>query len=494
MYKLDQTRTPLFDALLKYYENNTVPFHVPGHKKGAGMHDKFKKFTGTNVLSIDVTVFKEVDSLHKPTGAIKEAQELAADAFGADATFFCIHGTTGAIQAMILSTVKEGDKIIIPRNVHKSVTSGIILSGATPVYIKPEIDDRLGIAMGVTPAAVKKAISENPDAKAVLIINPTYYGAATDIKTIADIVHQNNMLLLVDEAHGPHLKFNEKLPLCALDAGADMSSQSTHKILGAMTQGSMLHVRNTVDINRVKAVMSLLQTTSPSYVILASLDVARMQMATEGKALLDRTIGLAQYARKAINRMRGLYCPGEELIGRNGIYDFDPTKVTINARELGITGYQLERLLSEKYHVQLELADMYNALAVFSIGDTKKSVDALLHALEEISESYYKKGTKKFTCRDIPDIPEQLLNPREAFASDTALLPLKDSVGQISSEFILSYPPGIPVLCPGEIITQEIVDYVEEMKAAGLFVQGTEDPDVNYIKVVRDLKAINITA
>ena len=211
LYNLNQLRTPLFDALLQYSENNTIPFHVPGHKRGQGMDEEFRNFVGYNVLSIDVTVFDQVDSLHKPTGVIKEAEELAADAYGADHTLFSIHGTSGAIQAMIMAAVGEGDKIIVPRNIHKSVTSGIILSGAVPVYVQPEIDINIGVAIGVTPESIGRALKENPDAKAVLIINPTYYGVASDIKAIAEIVHSYNLPLLVDEAHGAHLKFNRNI-------------------------------------------------------------------------------------------------------------------------------------------------------------------------------------------------------------------------------------------------------------------------------------------
>ncbi|MFZ5352457.1 MAG: aminotransferase class I/II-fold pyridoxal phosphate-dependent enzyme [Bacillota bacterium] len=494
MYKLDQTKTPLFDALLEYYNNNTIPFHVPGHKKGDGMLNKFKEFVGTNVLSIDVTVFKQVDSLHKPTGAIKAAQELAADAYNADYTFFSIHGTSGAIQAMIMSVVGQGDKIIIPRNVHKSVTAGIILSGADPVYMQPEIHDEVGVALNVTPDTVRRTLEIHPDAKAVLIVNPTYYGVSTDIKKIAEIVHKYNIPLIVDEAHGPHLQFHEKLPISGMDAGADICAQSTHKIVGSMTQSSMLQVRKgIVDVNRVKTVMSLLQTTSPSYILLASLDAARMQLATEGKELLDKAIDLAKYARERINSIKGFYCFGEEVLKKDGAYDFDPTKITITSKGLGLSGYELERILAEKYFIQPEMSDLYNILCVFSYGDTKEKVDALLRALEEISEEQCCKiGGKQINIIDMPHIPQSVLTPREAFNSKTVSIPLVDSLGQISAEFLMAYPPGIPILCPGEIITKETVDYVQALKDANLYVQGTEDPEVVNIKVVSDLQLTHL--
>lgn len=486
MYKLNQNETPLFDALLEYVNRDTIPFHVPGHKKGQGMDTEFKNFMGLNPFKIDVTVFKLVDSLHHPTGPIKKSQELAADAYGAKASFFSVHGTSGAIEAMIMSVVSDKDKIIIPRNVHKSVTGGIILSGAIPVYMQPKLDKKIGIAHGVTPETVAETLKKNPDAKAVLIINPTYYGVATDIKKIAEIVHSYNIPLIVDEAHGPHLGFNDKLPVSAIEAGADMCAQSTHKIIGALTQCSLLHVcSDRVDINKVQQILNIMQTTSPSYILMASLDCARRQIATQGKELLDYAINLCNYARIEINKIPGFYCFGEEVLNNPGAFSFDPTKVTITCRDLGITGYDLDMILSNEYHIQMELSDLYNVLIVGSFGDTKENIDYLLKVLKEISDKYYGKGHKKSDFIDIPPIPNQVLIPREAFYGSKYSVPINESVGLISGEFLMAYPPGIPVLCPGEIITSEIVKYVKQLKDAGLYVQGTEDHKVENIKVVK---------
>lgn len=487
LYKLNQNETPLFDALMEYVDRETVPFHVPGHKKGEGVYRQFKKFIGDNPFKIDVTVFQLVDSLHHPTGPIRKAQELAADAYGADATFFSIHGTSGAIQAMIMAVVSEGDTIIVPRNVHKSITAGIILSGAIPVYMQPELDKRLGIAQGVTPATVEAALKENPHAKAVLIINPTYYGVATELKKIADIVHEYDIPLIVDEAHGPHLAFHEELPMSAMEAGADICAQSTHKIIGAMTQASLLHVRaKYVSVSRVQAIMNLLHTTSPSYILLASLDTSRKQIALEGEALLTKAIANARYLREEINKIDGLHCFGQELIGNPGVHALDPTKVCITCRDLGITGFDLDMILANKYHIQMELSDLYNTLAVGSFGDTRENMEKLLHALREISAEYKGKKEAKPDFLDIPSIPKQVLIPREAFNASKVPVLLEDSVGEVSGEFLMAYPPGIPVLCPGEVITAEIVEYVKALKKTGLYVQGTEDPKVEYIRVVAD--------
>ena len=485
MYKLNQNNTPLFDALMEYVNNDTLPFHVPGHKKGVGVDSEFKSFMGENPFKIDVTVFKQVDSLHHPTGPIKEAQKLAADAYGADATFFSIHGTSGAIQAMIMSAVHDGDKIIVPRNVHKSVTAGIILSGATPIFMQPEIDKKLGIAHGVTPETVKKTLEDHNDAKAVLIINPTYYGVSTDIKEIAKIVHSYDIPLLVDEAHGPHLAFSDELPASALEAGADICAQSTHKIIGSLTQGSLLHVKsNYISPTRVQQVLNLLHTTSPSYILMASLDTARRQIALEGHELLAKTIKLLNKTREEINKIPGFYSFGYEILGKPGCFGFDPTKLTISARELGITGFELERILAEKYHIQMELSDFYNVLAVGSFGDTENGMNKLLYALKEISNEYLNKKPPIPDFLDIPPIPERALIPREAFYSEKDIVSLEDSVGKISAEFLLAYPPGIPILCPGEIVTQEIIDYVNDLKKANLYVQGTEDVETKHLKIV----------
>ena len=360
--------------------------------------------------------------------------------------------------------------------------------------MQPELDKKLGIANGVAPETVKATLEAHPDAKAVLIINPTYYGVSTDIKQIADIVHEYDIPLIVDEAHGPHLKFNKKLPMSAMEAGADICAQSTHKIIGAMTQGSLLQVNSKrINVHRVKQVINLMHTTSPSYILMASLDTARRQIALHGEELLDKTIELSNYVRREVNKIPGFYCFGEEILGKPGAYAFDPTKITITCRDLGITGYDLDMILANKYHIQMELSDLYSVLVVGSFGDTPEGMEQLLSALREISEDYYGKGTPKADFLDIPPIPEQIQIPNEAFNSVKTPVKIKDSVGMISGEFLMAYPPGIPVLCPGEKITQEIVDYVQNLKDAGLYVQGTEDPEVEHILVVKKEDAVFIS-
>ncbi|SFI36670.1 Arginine/lysine/ornithine decarboxylase [Tindallia magadiensis] len=489
MIKCNHQRAPLFEALLTYVDNETIPFHVPGHKKGVGIDRFFREFIGTNAMAIDVTVFEQVDSLHHPSGCIAEAQKLAADAFQADHTFFCVHGTSGALHAMMLSVLREGDKIILPRNVHKSVTTGLALIGAIPIYIQPEIDPLTGTALNVTPEAVKKALHEHPDTKGVLVINPTYFGVAADLEVIAKLVHQHHIPLMVDEAHGPHLSFHKDLPMSAMEAGADICAQSTHKIIGSLTQSSMLHVQGKrVDHRKVQAALNLLHTTSPSYILLASLDVARRQMMTEGFQLLEKTQFLSHQARERINTIDGFHCFGAENIGKPGFYDFDSAKLTITCQNFGISGHQLEEILSKEFHIQPELSDLYNVLCTLSIGNTQEQVDALISALQSIRNRYDQRRVPSCSKTDIvilPPLPLQKLSPREAMHCHTLVLPLWESIGHISAEFLMVYPPGIPILCPGELISEELVLYIETQREAGLWIQGTEDPTVRHIRIVQ---------
>jgi ornithine decarboxylase len=495
MSKLDQQKTPIFSALKdEYTGRNITPFHVPGHKKGQGVDKEFHEFMGNGIFSIDVTIFKMVDGLHQPKSCIKESQELVADAYGVKKSFFAVNGTSGAIQAMIMTVVKSGEKILVPRNVHKSVSAGIILSGAIPVYLNPEIDETLGIAHGVKPQTIETMLKQHSDIKAVLLINPTYYGVTTDLKKIVDLVHSYDIPIIVDEAHGPHLHFNDELPLSAVDAGADMCAQSTHKIIGALTQMSLLHVNSErIDTNRVQQILSLLHTTSPSYPLMASLDCARRQIATEGKELLDETISLSNHLRSEINRIPGMYSFGKEILGPEGVFDFDVTKVTISAKNMGITGFELETLLVDDYNIQMELSDFYNVLAIITIGDTEKSINILLEALKDISVRFF--GQNKKIDRELlstPAIPELLLIPREAFYSEKNTVLFEESEGKISGEMIMAYPPGIPIIVPGERITRETIEYIKGLKEAKLHIQGMEDPELININVIEEEDAVYI--
>jgi arginine decarboxylase len=488
---VDHTRTPLFTALLTHAEKNPIQFHIPGHKKGVGMDPEFRSFIGDNALSIDLINIAPLDDLHQPMGVIEEAQKLAADAYGADHTFFSVQGTSGAIMTMIMTVCSEGDKIIVPRNVHKSVLAAIIFVGAKPVFIQPARDKNLGIDHGIPTRSVRRALEKHPDAKAVLVINPTYYGVCTNLKEIVDLVHSYNMPVLVDEAHGVLIHFHDKLPMSAMEAGADMAATSVHKLGGSMTQSSVLNVKgNRVNPKRIQTIISMLTTTSTSYILLASLDTARRHLALNGYAMAERTIELAQYTRKQINEISNLYCFGEEILGEEATYNYDPTKICVHVRKLGITGFEVENWLRDHYNIEVEMSDMYNILCLITPGDTQENVDTLLDALRELSHMNDDVVEVKEVVIKVPAIPQLTLTPRDAFYGETEVLPFKDAADRIIAEFIYVYPPGIPILLPGEVITQELIDYIVEHVEVGLPVKGPEDRSVQNVKVIVETQAI----
>ncbi|WP_081756641.1 aminotransferase class I/II-fold pyridoxal phosphate-dependent enzyme [Gorillibacterium massiliense] len=488
---MDHHRTPLFTALRKHAAGNPVQFHIPGHKKGVGMDPEFSDFIGQNALSIDLINIAPLDDLHQPKGVIEEAQKLAADAFKADYTFFSVQGTSGAIMTMIMSVCSEGDKIIVPRNIHKSVMSAIIFVGAKPIFLSPYRDKNLGIDHGVTTRSVRKALQAHPDAKAVLVINPTYYGVCANLKEIVDIVHDHNIPVLVDEAHGALLPFHDDLPISAMEAGADMAATSIHKLGGSLTQSSVLNVKaGRINPKRVQTIISMLTTTSTSYILLASLDAARRNLALNGREMAEKAIRLATYARGAINEIPGLSCFGDDILGTEYAFDHDPTKINVHVRHLGITGYDAENWLREHYNIEVEMSDLYNILCFITPGDTEETVDTLISALRHMSELNYNIKTANELIVEIPEIPQLILTPRDAFYGDTEVIPFKESADRIIAEFIYVYPPGIPILLPGEVISQENIDFIMNHVDVGLPVKGPEDRTIQNIKVIVESPAI----
>lgn len=489
---MSQNQTPLFSGLVAHAKKNPVQFHIPGHKKGAGIDPEFRQFIGDNALSIDLINIGPLDDLHHPKGMIKQAQDLAAEAFGADHTFFSVQGTSGAIMTMVMAVCGPGDKIIVPRNVHKSVMSAIVFSGAIPVFIHPEIDTELGISHGITTDSVEKALEQHPEAKGVLVINPTYFGISADLKKIVEIAHSFNVPVLVDEAHGVHIHFHDSLPLSAMQAGADMAATSVHKLGGSMTQSSILNVKEgLVSAKHVQSILSMLTTTSTSYLLLASLDIARKQLAIKGKELMDTTIQLAQSIRNKINEIEHLHCVGEEILGSKATFDYDPTKLIISVKELGLTGYEVEKWLRERHNIEVELSDLYNILCIITPGDTEYEGNLLVNALKELSDEYQHRPGKIDPVEVLlPEIPVLALTPRDAFYAETEVIPFEESEGRIIAEFVMVYPPGIPIFIPGEIITHENLHYIRENLEAGLPVQGPEDDEIKTIHVIKEYKAI----
>ena len=494
---MDQNRTPYFDVLMDYVDSGVIPFHTPGHMQGHGMDQAFREFVGENVLAIDLTQIRGLDDLLQPSEAVDEAQRLAAEAYGADHSFFLINGSTSGNQIMMMTAANPGDEIAIPRNAHKSAIGGLIMSGVRPVYMQPEVDEALHMDHTVTPETVRRTLDEHPAIRAVYVVSPTYYGVTADLEGIAKAAHERDLPLLVDEAWGPHFHFHEALPIDALAAGADLCINSTHKMLGSMSQTAMLHQRGRrIAVDRLKAVVKLFLSTSPNLVLVASLDVARRQMATQGRALLERTIERANDVRRRLNEIDGIYCFGEELIGRPGVFDLDPTKITVTVKALGYTGYEAEEILRRRYNVQCELADLFNCLALFTIGTTQEAADRFVYGVRELaredrpidvfSPSGVLERRLKTGTYALPKIPPVRMSPREAFLAPTEFVRFKSSAGRICAEVITPYPPGIPVLAPGEEITPEVVSYLDLELDAGVRMQGPYDSELKQIRVVRE--------
>ncbi|WP_092754579.1 aminotransferase class I/II-fold pyridoxal phosphate-dependent enzyme [Hydrogenoanaerobacterium saccharovorans] len=469
------------EALIEFKKMRVVPFDVPGHKRGKG-NKELTDFLGERCMSLDVNAMKPLDNLCHPVSVIYEAEQLAAEAFGAANAFFMVNGTTSAVQTMIMSVCKRGDKVILPRNVHRSAINALILCGAIPVYVNPEVNHRLGISLGMRLSEVEKAILQNPDAKAVFINNPTYYGICSNLKAITELAHRHNMQVLVDEAHGTHFYFGKNLPLSAMAAGADMSSVSMHKSGGSLTQSSFLLTGKNSNASYVRQIINLTQTTSGSYLLLSSLDISRKKLALEGEEIFAKVVQMSQYARDEINKIGDFYAYSKELINGDTVFDFDTTKLSINTFDVGLAGIEVYDILRDEYDIQIEFGDIGNILAYISVGDRQQDLERLVSALSEIRRRY--KRDKGGMLRHEYINPLVAVAPQEAFYAPKKSVPLSQSVGQVCSESVMCYPPGIPILAPGEQITSEIVEYILYAKEKGCFLTGTEDMEVNHINVI----------
>ncbi|MDD6279932.1 MAG: aminotransferase class I/II-fold pyridoxal phosphate-dependent enzyme [Oscillospiraceae bacterium] len=479
----NQKSAPVYEALERLRKQRIVPFDVPGHKRGRG-NPELVKLLGEQCVGIDVNSMKPLDNLCHPVSVIYQAEQLAADAFGAAHAFFMVGGTTSSVQSMILTACKAGDKIILPRNVHKSVINALVLCGAEPVYVNPDVDTHIGIALGMELKQLEKAIVENPGAAAVFVNNPTYYGICSDIRSIVRLAHEHNMLVLADEAHGTHLYFNENLPVSAMEAGADMAAVSMHKSGGSLTQSSLLLINDTVSPRYVEQIINLTQTTSASYLLLSSLDISRRNLALRGHESFEKVTAMAEYAREEINSIGGYYAYGKDLVNGSSIFDFDVTKLSVYTRDIGLTGIEVYDLLRDEYDIQIEFGDIGNILAYISIGDRIQHIERLVGALEDIKRLYSRKVSHLHNAEYIA--PTVVATPQKAFYSEKESLPVHETAGRICGEFVMCYPPGIPILAPGEMVTAEIVDYMLYAKEKGCSIQGPEDCELNYLNVLKE--------
>lgn len=485
----DQSRAPLLQALLGYAAENTVRLHMPGHKgrppaSGAfgGDPDDLARLVGEKVFLADVTELPGLDDLHAPEGPIKEAQRLAASAYGADASFFLVNGSTCGVHAMIMASCGAGDEIIVPRDAHRAVIGGLVLSGARPVYVAYDVDELFGVPLGPTPESLRSLLEAQPHARAVMLTNPNYYGVAPNIKTLVAMAHDYGKIALVDEAHGAHLPFHEELPPSALEAGADAVVSGAHKVLPAMTQASLLHLKGSrIDREAVSRALRLVETTSPSYVLMASIDAARRIAATRGRELLDRVIRLAGEARERLGKLPGVKCLHERDLAPRG-FGHDPTKLLISFSGLGMSGFEAAGILRRDHGVQVELADGRNVLAILTILDTEDDVMAFVRAVEAIARDRRGRGREagpgptreaaaclSFVLRNAPPLE---MTPREAAFSPIDWVDLDQAAGRIASDAVVPYPPGIPLVWPGEEITPAVAEFARRALASGVELQG----------------------
>ena len=478
-----QKRAPIYEALEKFRRQRVVPFDVPGHKRGRG-NPELVELLGERCVGIDVNSMKPLDNLCHPVSVIKEAEELAADAFGAVHSFLMVGGTTSSVQSMVLTACKPGDKIILPRNVHKSAINALVLCGAVPVYIDPKVDRDLGIPLGMEVADVRAAIEANPDAVAVFINNPTYYGICSDLRSLVELAHEHHMLALVDEAHGTHLYFGPGLPLSGMAAGADMAAVSMHKSGGSLTQSSLLLCGPGVNAGYVSNIINLTQTTSASYLLMSSLDISRRNLAMRGRESFAKVVDMAEYARREINAIGGYYAFSRELVNGDSIFDFDVTKLSVNTLDLGLAGIEVYDLLRDEYDIQIEFGDLGNILAYLSIGDRPREVERLVSALAEIRRRFSRPRTGMMRQEYIE--PDVVVSPQEAFYAGKESLPIEDTEGRVCSEFVMCYPPGIPILAPGERITRQILEYIRYAKEKGCSMTGPEDADIRRLNVLTE--------
>lgn len=479
-----QDQAPIYEALERFRGNRIVPFDVPGHKRGRG-NPELVELLGQQCVGIDVNSMRPLDNLCHPVSVIREAEELAAEAFGSSYAFLMVGGTTSSVQSMVLGVCKKGEKIILPRNVHRSVINALVLNGAIPVYVNPDMDSRLGIALGMKVSQVEQAIRENPDAVAVLVNNPTYYGICSDLRSIVELAHDHGMKVLADEAHGTHFYFGEDMPVSAMAAGADMASVSMHKSGGSLTQSSFLLTGPSMSPGYVRQIINLTQTTSASYLLLASLDISRRNLALRGREEFAKVTELAQYAREEINSTGGYYAYTAKLINGDSIFDFDKTKLTVNTLGIGLAGIEVYDILRDEYDIQAELGDIANILAYISIGDRRREIERLVSALAEIRRKYRRDSAGMFTQEYID--PKVVVSPQRAFYAEKEALPIQEAQGRVCSEFVMCYPPGIPILAPGEQITPQILSYIQYAKEKGCSMTGPQDPLIEHLNVLKEI-------
>ncbi|MGE5416989.1 MAG: aminotransferase class I/II-fold pyridoxal phosphate-dependent enzyme [Acidobacteriota bacterium] len=470
---------PLYKALVEYCQENNVLLHMPGHKGGRGLFPPEYKAIG----ALDHTEVPGLDDLHMPQGVIREAQSLAAQAWGADASFFLVNGATSGIQALMVG-FNEGEKILVPRNAHRSFLGGLILSGAIPVYLDCVIDPDINAAVAVTPGEVADKLVQHPDMAGLCLVSPTFYGTVNDIRAMADMVSARDIPLIVDEAHGGHFAFAPDYPQPALACGAAACVHGLHKTLPVLTQAGIMHLTaGFARAVRVQAAYDTLTTTSPSYPLMASIDVGRAIMERDGKFLLESAKESAGLCRAAINKIPGLRCRAEEFAASEGIVDYDPLKILVEVIDLDLSGYRLAEDLRRRCSIQVEMAGDNYVLAMFSPFNEWSDWEELARGLE-VCTAGIGRQTGFLEVAVMPPIPDQAMTPRQAFMASKISVNIEESAGHISGEMVAGYPPGIPCLMPGEVITENIRDYILELRDNKVPLHGLSDREYLHIYIV----------
>jgi len=474
---MNQHSVPLLEAARRYLDIDHAPFYMPGHKRGQGIDREFVDLLGETFFRLDLP---EMPDLEEP---VTEAEELAAAAYGSDRAWFLTNGSTCGVQAMLLATCQAGDKILIARNCHKSAFAGMILTGAVPIYLPTEYLSEFDLDLGVSPATLEAFLQQHPDAKAVLVVSPNYFGVCGEIEKLVAIAHAYNVPLLIDAAHGAHLGFHPDLPISALQAGADLVVQSTHKVAGSLTQSSILHLQgDRLDAELVNRAVQILRSTSPNFLLMVSLDVARRQMAIKGKALLTETLRLAHEARSQVQQIPNLRTFDQTLVPT-----LDQSRLTIMVDRMGITGFDADQYLHSHCDVVCEMATLSQLVFIFSLGNTQADVDRLILGCKRLAkEKGKRKKEKSITNYELRVTNYQSqLTPREAYFAKSDRLSLDQAIGRISAESLCPYPPGIPLICIGEEITAEVVEMLQCILRSGGIINGASDESLETILVVK---------
>lgn len=474
-----QSCAPLVAALQACLRSDRAAFYTPGHKGGQGISQLHRTVFGGEIFRVDVPELPGLDDLFAPECVIAEAQQLAAAAFGADQTWFLVNGSTCGVEAAMLATCGPGDKVLVPRNAHQSVLSGLILSGATPVWTAPVYDAAWQLALGSAVDEIAAALQQHSDIKAVLVVSPTYEGVCSDIAAIALAVHRYNIPLIVDAAHGPHFAFHPALPASALSSGADIVVHSAHKVLAAFTQAAMLHVQGErCDRDRLNQALRMTQSSSPSYLLLGSLDAARHQMANQGYDLMEQTLALSELARSQLLQAR---IPVLD-VSPSSEFQQDLTRLTVDVTAANTTGFDADMWLHER-GITAELPTLRQLTFIISLGNSIRDIDRLIQGLTHLPAT----KVVNLPAYDL-NMPVLQMSPRDAFFAHSELSNTDQAIGCISADAVCIYPPGIPQLMPGESITAEVLSALKLAQASGAHISGLSDPTLQTLRVLRTRK------